>query len=77
MHLSDYMAEKKLSDEVVAAAIGRSRVSVSRYRRRLMRPDWDAVERINYFTAGAVTANDWLAPQFSNIGQSSTSTQAS
>lgn len=60
MHLSDYMQLHQLSDEAVAAAIGRSRVSVSRYRRRLIRPDWDAAERIRDFTGGAVSADDWL-----------------
>lgn len=59
MHLSDYMTAKDLSDEVVAAAIGRSRVSVSRYRRRLVRPDWEAIDNIEAFSGGAVTANDW------------------
>lgn len=59
MHLSDYMAEKSLSDEVVAAAIGRSRVSVSRYRRKLVRPDWAAIEKIREYSGGQVTPNDW------------------
>lgn len=59
MHLSDYMTEKVLSDEAVADAIGRSRVSVSRYRRRLVRPDWAAIEAIRTYTDGKVTADDW------------------
>lgn len=59
MHLSDYMAEKNLSDEDVAAAIGKSRVSVSRYRRKLVRPDWQGVERIKEWSAGLVTGDDW------------------
>lgn len=60
MHLSDYMAQKNLSDQAVAEAIGRSRVSVSRYRRRLIRPDWSAVEAIAKFSNGEVAPNDWL-----------------
>jgi transcriptional regulator with XRE-family HTH domain len=60
MHLSDYMARKGLSDEQVAAAIGKNRVSVSRYRRRKIRPSWEAVERIREFTKNQVTAEDWL-----------------
>lgn len=60
MHLSDYMAENGLSDDDVAAAIGKSRPSVSRYRRKLMRPDWAGVEKIRTFTGGIVTADDWL-----------------
>jgi hypothetical protein len=59
MHLSDYMTEKGLSDEVVGVAIARSRASVSRYRRKLVTPDWDAIEAIRAFTKGRVTAEDW------------------
>jgi transcriptional regulator with XRE-family HTH domain len=62
MHLSDFMASRGLTDEVVAEAIGRSRVSVSRYRRRLVRPDWEAIEAIKVFTSGRVLADDWAAP---------------
>ena len=59
MHLSAYMAAKNLRDEDVAAAIGRSRVSVSRWRRRLVRPDWDSIEAVRIFTKQAVQADDW------------------
>jgi transcriptional regulator with XRE-family HTH domain len=64
MHLADYMADKNLSDEEVAAAIGRSRVSVSRYRRRLVRPDWQAITNIEVFSDGVVAPSDWkeIAP---------------
>jgi predicted transcriptional regulator len=59
MHLSSYMAEKSLSDDDVARAIARSRVSVSRYRRRLVRPDFETIQRIRTFTKGRVTEADW------------------
>ncbi len=59
MHLSDYMTLKSLTDDDVAAAIGRVRVSVSRYRRRLVRPDWAAIDAIETFTNGAVGPADW------------------
>lgn len=62
MHLSEYMAEHKLGDDEVALAIDSSRVSVSRYRRRLIRPSWEVVDRISQWTGGAVTALDWPAP---------------
>lgn len=64
MHLADYMAEKNLSDETVAVAIGRSRASVSRYRRKLERPDWPTIQRIRTFTRNRVKEADWrkLAP---------------
>lgn len=59
MHLSDFMAKHLLTDEQVAAAIKRTRVSVSRYRRRLVRPDWDTIEAIRIFTGGKVKSEDW------------------
>ena len=73
MHLSDYMAERNLSDEDVAAAIGRSRVSVSRYRRKLVRPDWDTIEEIRAFTRGKVTEVDWRKTA---VGRPQTSSRA-
>ena len=54
------MEDHGLSDEAVADGIGRSRASVSRYRRRLVRPDWDAIDSIKQFTKGAVGPDDWL-----------------
>lgn len=59
MHLSDYMAEKGLSDEDVARGINRSRPTVSRIRRRLVRPDWETIEAIKKFTNGFSTADDY------------------
>lgn len=60
MHLSDYMAEQGLSDDDVATAIGRHRVSVSRYRRKLDLPSWEVVQKIKDFSGGRVSADDWL-----------------
>lgn len=60
MRLSEFMRERQLSDEVVADAIGRSRVSVSRYRRGLVRPDWNTIEALDAFTRGKVSVADWL-----------------
>lgn len=62
MHLSEFMAERGLSDEAVADGVGRNRVSVSRWRRKLVRPDWGAIDAIKSFTGGAVTADDWIGP---------------
>lgn len=59
MHLADYMALKGLKDPDVAGAIGRSRVSVNRYRRKLERPDWDTIQEIRRFTKGNVQESDW------------------
>jgi transcriptional regulator with XRE-family HTH domain len=60
MHLSDYMAQKGLSDQTVATAIRRSRVTVSRIRRRKVRPDWPTIEALREWSGGAVTADDFM-----------------
>lgn len=65
MHLSDYMAIANLTDDEVAVGIERSRVTVSRIRRRKVRPDWDTIKEIQTFTKGAVTANDFVEAEAS------------
>lgn len=60
MHLSDYMAQRALSDDQVAEAIRRSRVTVSRIRRRKVRPDWPTIEALSEFSGGAITADDFM-----------------
>jgi ribosome-binding protein aMBF1 (putative translation factor) len=60
MHLSDYMAENQLSDEAVAVKIKRSRATVSRIRRRKVRPDWKTIKVLEKFSGGVITANDFL-----------------
>jgi transcriptional regulator with XRE-family HTH domain len=59
MHLSDYMVKHKLGDEAIAEKIGRSRATVSRIRRRMVRPDWETIERLSALTKGQVTADDF------------------
>jgi transcriptional regulator with XRE-family HTH domain len=64
MHLSDYMAGKNpkrkvLKDEEVAEAIGVSRATVSRIRRRKVRPDWQTIAALNTFSKGKITADDF------------------
>lgn len=59
MHLSDYMTTNNLDDDTVAAAIERSRVTVSRIRRRKLRPDWETIRRLRVFCDGKVTADDF------------------
>jgi transcriptional regulator with XRE-family HTH domain len=66
MHLADYMAENGLSDETVAEGIKRSRPTVSRIRRKLVRPDWETIEKIKEYTNGICTADD-----FQNITETS------
>ncbi len=62
MHLSEYMELRKLSDEAVALEIKRSRVTVSRIRRRKVRPDWTTIEEIKRFSRDACTADDFAGP---------------
>ena len=61
MHLADYMAQHGLSDEEVAAQIGCTRPTVSRIRRRLIRPNWKHIEEIKKFTKGQSTADDYTS----------------
>ncbi len=58
-HLSTYMAERNLSDEAVARELECSRVTVSRIRRRKVRPDWKTIEKIRVFTKGVCSADDF------------------
>lgn len=60
MHLRDFMIQKNLKDEHVAAAIGVTRVSVSRIRRNKARPSWDTAKAIEKFTRGEVTAEECM-----------------
>jgi transcriptional regulator with XRE-family HTH domain len=59
MHLSSFMAERKLTDDQVAEAIGRTRATVSRIRRRKVRPDWDTIQALREFSDGLVSADDF------------------
>lgn len=61
IHLSEYMAANNLSDAEVAERIERSRETVSRIRRKKVRPDWETIERIKKFTDGVVTADDFAS----------------
>jgi transcriptional regulator with XRE-family HTH domain len=63
VHLSDYMAERGLSDEEVGKAIDRDRVTVSRIRRRKVRPDWTTIEKLKTFSGGQITADDFAELQ--------------
>lgn len=59
------MADKGLSDEQVADAIGCSRVTVSRIRRRVVRPDWSTIKKLKEFSGGEVSADDFEADPLS------------
>ena len=59
MHLSAYMTLHKLDDDEVALAIGRSRATVSRIRRRKTRPDWQTIEALREWSFGQISADDF------------------
>lgn len=60
MQLADYMEANGLDDAAVGAKIGRSRVSVGRYRRKLEIPSSETVKLIVEAFGGAITANELL-----------------
>jgi DNA-binding XRE family transcriptional regulator len=62
MHLAEYMRAHALRDQDAAELIGVSRWTVSRIRRRKIRPGWRTIEKIRIATAGAVTADDFIGP---------------
>jgi DNA-binding XRE family transcriptional regulator len=59
MHLSKYMKRQGLKDEEVAEKIGVSRVTISRIRRRKVRPDWETIKQLRKFSEGKITAADF------------------
>ena len=59
MHLSEFMDWKGLTDAQVAKDIGRERVTVSRIRRRKVRPDWKTIEMLKKWSNGKITADDF------------------
>lgn len=59
VHLADYMASRNLSDDAVATSLKCSRATVSRIRRRKVRPEWKTIEKIKDLTDGLVTADDF------------------
>ncbi len=59
MHLSNYMELHGLTDAAVAEAIGRSRATVSRIRRRKTRPDWVTIETLRSWSQSAISADDF------------------
>lgn len=61
MHLSEYMTANKLTDEQVASDIDVSRVTVSRIRRRKVRPEWPTIIKLKEWSGGKITADDFEA----------------
>jgi transcriptional regulator with XRE-family HTH domain len=59
MHLDQYMEKTGLDDEQVAKLCGVSRVTISRIRRRKVRPDWATILQLRKLSRGAITASDF------------------
>ena len=59
MHLADYMLWKNLTDADVASRINRDRATISRIRRRVIRPDWVTIGRLKKMSRGEITADDF------------------
>lgn len=60
MQLADWMEAEGLDDAALGARIGKSRVSVSRYRRGLETPSTEAIKNIVRESGGKVTADELL-----------------
>ena len=59
MHLADYMDQRGLTDGDVAKAIGVSRPTASRLRRKLLRPSWETIDKLRDWSDGVITASDF------------------
>jgi hypothetical protein len=65
MQLADWMIRHDVDDNEMAARLSTrdvtcDRSTVSRYRRKLMRPGWSMIERIKEVTGNKVTADDFV-----------------
>ncbi len=60
MHLADYMARKGVTDQVAADETGFSRPTISRIRRRKVKPTWDTLAVLKDWSGGKITADDFV-----------------
>ena len=63
MKLSQYLEAVALTDTAFAAKVGMSQSQISRLRRGLSKPSWDAVAAIERATGGKVKAADFAGPK--------------
>lgn len=59
MKLSKYLTDNDITDAAFAARVGLSQSHVSRLKRGVSMPSWDAVAAIEKATKGAVKADDF------------------
>lgn len=60
MQLSEFMQARNLGDQEVADKIGRSRASVSRYRRGLQTPSTEIIKSLVEMSGGRISASELL-----------------
>lgn len=66
MELKEYMSLANMKDGDLArelkqaTGLVRDRSTVSRWRRKETRPDWEAMKALTQITRGAVTASDFI-----------------
>lgn len=60
MELASYLSLTKQTDAEFAAKVNRERSTITRWRLKQTRPDWDAMASIEDATEGAVTARDFM-----------------
>lgn len=61
MDLAEWMQKKNLADADLAIQVERDRTTVSRWRTKKTKPDFDALVAIEKLTGGKVTAKDFAA----------------
>lgn len=62
MELASYLSLTKQTDAEFASKVKRERSTITRWRLKQTRPDWDAMASIEEATEGAVTARDFMRP---------------
>lgn len=59
MTLEQYLKANRITDAAFGATAGLSQAQVSRIKRGVSMPSWDAIGKIMKATGGDVTANDF------------------
>lgn len=62
MKLSHYLEQHDMTDAAFAEKVGMSQSQISRLRREVSRPSWEAVTAIEAATNGKVLATDFSTP---------------
>lgn len=60
MDLASYMKLANVTDAKLAEKVNRDRSSVTRWRLKRTRPDWEAIHALEKATDGAVTFRDFM-----------------